>query len=354
MVNFILNNENFYNVKLNRYIMKTQALRLSGPVRIVFLTILLAIITSCSTYKDVIQWNVELKESKLPITNQCNPDEKLTSIKSAEQPKLIPETETREARIQVSGMPCGPNQEPPLYEIPVSRVKRITYVSDPLQPPQEISTGDLMTIEGCCRERNGWWIFDKFEIKAAIGYRGSQDSVVYTTPAGQETYYSSAFGFDRGGSSFVLGLEADGLWDLTFLDDSKRLQGGILVGVWPVDEAIFIPVGLNVRYTFNQYPDKYSNNCNSFYLYGNAGLPFDFQSGAPVFGNAWEFQRFFAGGGFGYDIAISCTTDLSIDLGYRFMNLPLPEIECCPDVPDGERNPFRASDVLLLRFGLTF
>jgi len=334
--------------------MKTQILRLLRLKNVIFVYILVVLLSSCSTYKDVIQWNVELKESKLPITNKCNPDEKLTSIKSAEQPKLIPETEAREARIQVSGIPCRPNEEPPVYEIPVSRIKRITYVSDPLQPPQEITTNDLMPLEGCCRERDGLWIFDKFEIKAAIGYRGDKDSIVYTTPAGQDVYHSSAFGFDRGGSSFVLGLEVDGLWNLTFLDESKRLQAGFILGAWPVDEAIFIPLGLNLRYTFNQFPPKYSNTCNSFYLYGNAGLPFDFQSGAPVFGNSWESQRFFAGGGFGYDIALNCNLDFSIDLGYRYMNLPLPEISCCPEVPDGERNPFRASDVLLLRLGLTF
>jgi hypothetical protein len=319
---------------------------------IVFVTA--GILSSCSTHKDYIQWNVELKESNLPITNRCDPNQKLTSIKSPEQPKLIPETEEREARIQVESLPCSKNEDPPVYDIPIARVKRITYVSDPLEPPMEIAIEDLMPLEGCCRMRDGWWVFDKFEIKAALGYRGSKDSIVYSTPGGQEVYHSSFFGTDRGGSSMVFGFEMDGMWNLLFLDKTKRLQAGFLLGVWPVDEAIFIPVGLNLRYTFNQFPQKYSGNCNSWYFYGNAGLPLDFQSGAPLFGNSSEFQRLFAGGGLGYDIALSCSMDLSIDLGYRYMNLPLPEITCCPDVPDGERNPFRASNVLLLRFGLTF
>jgi len=312
------------------------------------------IFVSCSSHKDVIQWNVELNESNIPITDKCEPNKKLTSIKSAEQPKLIPATEEREARVKVEGIPCSSKEEPPIYEIPVTRVKRVTYVSDPLQPPVEISKDNLAPIEGCCRYRDGWWIFDKFEIKAAVGYRGSKDSVVYPTPSGEEVYHSSFFGFDRGGSSMVLGLELDGLWNLTFLDDTKRLQGGFILGAWPVDESVFIPLGINIRYTFNQFPEPYSDNCNSWYFYGNAGLPFDFQTGAPIIGNAWEYQRFFAGLGIGYDIALSCTVDLSIDLGYRYMNLPLPEITCCPDIPAEERYPFRASNVLLLRAGLTF
>jgi hypothetical protein len=312
------------------------------------------ILTSCSSHKESIQWNVELKKSNLPITNRCDPNSKLTSIKSPEQPKLIPETEEREARIQIKSLPCSKNEDPPVYDIPVTKVKRITYVSDPLEPPREISIEELMPLEGCCRMRTGWWIFDKFEIKAALGYRGSKDSVIYSAPGGQEVYHSSFFGTDRGGSSMVFDLELDGMWNLLFLDKSKRLQAGFLLGLWPIDESMFIPVGLNLRYTFNQFPQKYSGNCNSWYFYGNIGLPLDFQSGAPLFGNSSEFQRLFAGGGLGYDFALSCSMDLSIDLGYRYMNLPLPETTCCPDIPDGERNPFRASNVLLLRFGLTF
>ncbi len=312
------------------------------------------ILSSCSSHKNVIKWNVELKESNLPITNKCDPDKKLTSIKSAEQPKLILATEEREARVKVKGVPCSENEEPPQYDIPVNRIKRITYVSDPIEPPEVINVNDLMPVEGCCRIRDGWWIFDKFEIKAALGYRGSKDSIVYSTPGGQEVYHSSFFGFDRGGSSMVLGLEFVGSWNLLFLDKSKKFQAGILLGAWPVDESVFIPLGLNLRYTFNQFPPKYSGNCGSWYLYGNGGIPFDFQSGAPVLGKSFDFQRFFAGGGLGYDIALNCNMDFSIDLGYRFINLPLPEITCCPQVPAEERNPFRKSDVLLLRFGITF
>jgi hypothetical protein len=309
---------------------------------------------SCSTQKNVIQWNVELNESDLPITNRCDPNQKLTSIKSAEQPKLIPASEEREARVRVEGIPCAEKEEPPIYEIPINRVKRVTYVSDPLEPPKELASNDLAPIDGCCRIRDGWWIFDKLEIRGAIGYRGTKDSVVYPSANGSTVYNSKFLGFDRGGSSLVLGLELAGMWDLLFIDKAHHLQGGFILGAWPVDESIFIPLGLNLRYTFNQFPAKFSDNCNSWYIYGNSGLPLDFKSKAPMFGKDMKSQRLFYGIGIGYDWAINCNVDFSIDLGYRYMNLPLPEITCCPGIPDGERNPYRASNVLLLRFGITY
>ena len=320
---------------------------------IVALTVSL-LLFSCTSQKNVIQWNVELKESDLPITNRCDPNQKLTSIKSAEQPKLIPATEEREARVRVEGIPCADKEDAPIYEVPVNRVKRITYVSDPLEPPKELSSDNLMPLEGCCRVRTGWWIFDKFEIRGAIGYRGTKDSVVYPTSNGTVVYNSKFLGFDRGGSSLVLGLELAGMWDLLFINKAHHVQGGFILGMWPVDESIFIPLGLNLRYTFNQYPPKASDNCNSWYLYGNGGIPFDFKSKAPVFGKDMKTQRLFWGAGIGYDWALNCKVDFSVDLGYRYMNLPLPEVTCCPGIPANERNPYRASNILLLRFGITY
>lgn len=321
-------------------------------VCLLFVCLLLA---SCSTSQNqVITWNVELEESQVPISNKCNPDQKLSSIKSPDKPVFIPETEDRSARIRVKGLPCTKGEDAPEYEVPLSRVKRITYVSDPLQPPSEITYKDLPEIKGCCRVRDGIWFFDKLEIRASIGYRGSEDSVIYPTPSGQEVYKSSFMGFDRGGSSIVLGFEIAGLWNVPFIDKSKHLQLGIITGLWPDDGSLFIPVGLQARYTFNQFPAKFSDNCNSFYFYANAGLPLDFQTDAPYFGSSMDFQRYFYGFGLGYDWAVNCDMDFSVDIGLRGMNLPLPPIECCSTNSDDDRNPFRNSTVLLLRFGLTF
>lgn len=326
--------------------------------RIIMILVLCPLIcllfSSCGTPQKVITWNVELKETELPITDKCNPDAKLSSIKSGDKPVLIPESEEREARVRVLGMPCFEGEDPPIYEIPINRVKRVTYVSDPLLPPVTLDVSQLDILEGCCRQRTGLLFFDKFEIRGGIGYRGSKDSVIYPTPTGEEIYRSSFINFDRGGSSMIFKFELSGLWNLPFIDRTNRLQAGILTGLWPTDESLFIPVGLNLRYTLNQMPARYADNCNSWYMYATAGLPLDFQTNAPLFGSSSKYQRIFYGLGLGYDIAVTCAMDFSIDLGYRYMNLPLPEIECCTTAPTDKRNPFRSSNSLLLRFGLTF
>ncbi|MFC2131317.1 hypothetical protein ACFLSQ_07770 [Bacteroidota bacterium] len=309
---------------------------------------------SCSSSKDVISWNVEIKDSEIPLTDKCDPTVKLQSVKSPEKPKLLPATELREARVRVEGLPCKKGEKAPVYEIPMGRVKRITYVADPLQPPVQANKEDLAVIEGCCRVRDGWWIFDKLELRGFIGYRGSEDSVIYPTPTGYKTYESSFFGFDRGGSSLIAGFEAAGMWNVPFLDEDGLFQLGVMTGLWPMDEALFIPAGLYGRYTFNQAPSKYSEYCNTWYLYGTVGLPLDFETDAPIFGSSSDYQRYFYGLGIGYDWAINCDMDFSIDLGIRNMNLPLPPYTCCESTPEEHRNPFRSSTAVLLRFGLTF
>jgi len=323
--------------------------------RIMILTIpIVVFIISCGTSKDVVTWNVEIKDSEIPITDKCDPKVKLQSIKTAEKPKLLPATELREARVKVIGIPCEDGEKSPEYEIPIDRVRRITYVADPLQPPVQAAVNDLPVIEGCCRIRDGWWFFDKVELRGLVGYRGSEDRVVYPSPTGDIVYESSFFGFDRGGSSLFTGFEAAGLWNLKFLDPTGAFQLGLMSGVMPVDESMFIPLGLYGRYTFNQNPSKYSEACNTWYLYGTLGLPLDFNSEAPLIGNEMEFQRYFYGFGIGYDWAINCDFDLSFDLGIRKMNLPLPRYTCCVNTPDENRNPFRNSTAILFRFGLTF
>ncbi len=311
-------------------------------------------LSSCSSGEKTISWNVELKESRLPITDKCAPNEKLRSVKSPEKPKVIPPTETLPARLRVVGVPCEKGEEPPIYYIPADRVKRVTYVADPLSPPVVAKIEDLPLMKGCCRLRDGFWFFDKFEIKGTLGYRGGSDEVSYPTPTGEKVYKSSLLGFDRGGSSLTIGLEVAGLWNVPKLDKTGKFQLGFLTGIWPQDESAFIPLGLYARYTFNQFPAKYSPDCGSWFLYGTAGLPLDFSSDAPLFGSSSEFQRYFYGGGIGYDFPISCDADFSVDFGIRQANLPLPPYSCCSNVPKDEKNPFRNSTVALLRFGLSF
>ena len=310
------------------------------------------LLSSCGTSKNVITWNVELKDSEIPITDKCNPGTKLQSIKSAEKPMLIPADEETEAKVRVLGVPCSPDADPQSYDVPVSRVKRITYVSDPLEPPSQVEVVELQPLLGCCSERDGFAVFDKFELRGLIGYRGTQEQ--YYKPGATTPFESKFISFDEGGSTIIIGLEISGLWDVPFLDDSRKLQLGFITGLWPWDGSLFVPVGLHGRYTFNPHPKPSSANCNTWYLYGNLGLPLDFQTKAPLFGSSFDFQRYFYGLGIGYDWAIACNMDLSFDLGFRAMNLPLPPCESCPLTPADERYPYRYSRALLFRFGLTF
>ncbi len=321
--------------------------------QLVLLLALSLAVASCSSSKDVVTWNVELNDAEIPITNRCDPDEKLSSVKSTEKPLLIPETEDRAARVRVVGVPCSDGEDAPIYEIPIARVKRITFVSDPLEPPTQVAKNNLDVLEGCCRIRDGWWVFDKVELRGSLGYRGVEDSVTYpgTPPT---TYNSSFFGFDRGGSSMIVGIEAAGMWDANFIDPEGKFQLGVLTGAWPMDEAVFVPLALHGRYTFNQDPFKFSDDCDTWYFYGDLGLPLDFQTGAPVFGSSMTYQRYFYGLGLGYDWAIDCDMDFSLDLGVRGMNLPLPACEACDGIPDDKKFPYRNSTALLLRFGLTW
>ncbi len=334
---------------------KRDLIKLSKSVFLFLISITTALtFFSCGTSKDVITWNVEIKEEEMPITDKCNPSRKLQAVKSPEKPKYLPETEVMPARVRIIGTPCDKGEKPPVYEIPSNRVQRITYVADPLKPPKLIAIEELPVIEGCCRVRDGILFFDKLEFKGALGYRGSGDEVVYPTPAGTKTYESSFFGFDRGGSSMFVGLELMGLWSVPSIDESEAFQLGFLTGLLPLDGSAFVPVGAYGRYTFNQTPSKYSEYCDSWFLYATAGLPLDFETEAPLIGESSDYQRYFYGLGLGYDWAVSCNMDLSVDLGLRGMNLPLPPYTCCSDVPDENRNPFRNSTAVLLRIGVVF
>lgn len=315
----------------------------------------LLVLISCSTHQDIIKWNVELKEGDISVKDKCSPDTKLQSIKSTEKPELIPASEDQDAVLRITGMPCITEGEHPLYVVPISRIKRITYLSDPLTPPEEVPLSDLNTFKSCCRFRNGFWIFDKFEIRGLIGYRGIDEEIGYLQPDGSTLIYKSKFvGFDRGGSTLIFGIETSGMWDLALLDKTKHLQGGFILGYIPTDESNFFPVGLNIRYTFKQQPVSKFDNCNTWYLFGNAGLPIDFETKAPTFYENSDFQRYFYGFGIGYDWALNCKLDFSIDLGYKEMNLPLPACEVCELTPIRERYPFRNSKLIVLRFGLTY
>lgn len=310
-------------------------------------------LTSCGSslpVGDVQQWNIELAE---PIANKCT-GESMVSISSDMQPQYIAPTATREARLRVFSMTQCENDRDRVYDIPASRVKRVTYVSDPLQPPKVYALEDNPPPpDPCCRHREGAWGFDKIELRVMAGIRGRDDETyLHQTAEGKVPYESSFFNLERGGSNLLVGAETAWLWSL---DEKGAFQLGPMLGVWPTDGSVFIPLGIHPRYTFTPNPDhsEFEPNCNTWFVYGDVGLPFDFQSGAPVFGDSFNRQRLFYGLGIGHDWAWGCDKDFSVDIGVRRMHLPLPEIECCPDVPSDQRNAYRASTSVYVRLGIT-
>lgn len=307
--------------------------------------------TDCPTCKEKdsdqkrgpIRWNVEFKK---PVVNKCT-QEFVLSISTDIKPDSVPTAEGEPAVI-VTGMPCTDGSTP-VYRIPYSDIKEITDMSDPLVPPGPWKPDEPCLC--CCRERTGWWIFDKLELRAMIGYRPEPDPVFYPSATGGTLYEPSFINFDRGGSQLFFGFELAGMWSLT---KSGNFQLGFMTGVWPIDGSIFVPVAIHPRYTFNQNPNPYEPYCNSWYIYGDLGLPLDFQTEAPIIGDLFDRSRYLIGIGIGYDWAISCSVDFSVDLGIRSFNLPLPPIDCCPDIPNEKSYYYRKSTGPILRFGLTF
>ena len=322
--------------------------------------------------KDVpITWNVELKT---PEQSKCN-GESIMSIKSPFKPKFIPNDSEKDFSCdsgvdwdghtweeyiknknvsELDGEICVvegtcDQKNMPIHRIHTGNVEEITMVQNPLLTTDKWTPDEP---EICCiRIRNGWLIFDKFEFRAMGGWRPEPNPVFYASQDGGTWYKPELFGFDRGGSQILVGAELMGSW---YLDKDGYWALGFITGVWPVEESLFIPVGLHARYTFNPKPVPYDGYCNSWNLFADVGIPIDFISGAPLFGKSFDVQRYFIDAGIGYDIAVCCEMDLTIDLGVRIMNLPLPQIDCCPDIPDTERNPFRRSGYPFLRFGITF
>lgn len=292
------------------------------------------------------EWNVALKS---PIYDDCQKRE-IGSIVSDVKPDSIPLGESGKSVVRVmSAVPCADGSYK-TYEIPYSNVLEVTSTSDPLIPPDPWEPDPPCPC--CCAERDGVLFFDKLELRGMIGYRGPQDGISYPEPNGTDTFYEpSTFGTDRGGSDVVYGAEIAGMWSL---DQNDAFQLGFLTGIWPMDGSMFVPVALHGRYTWNQHPNPYGTKCNAWYLFGDLGMPLDFETEAPFIGSFFDRQRYFWGIGFGHDIAISCDLDFSIDLGIRQTNNPLPPLNCCPDVPDEDKNPYRLSTIGFLRLGITF
>lgn len=292
-------------------------------------------------------WNVELLAA---VADPCD-GTVVRSLIAAFPPLLLVQAGRDSVyRITVPCVAGGECTGMKRIDVPVASVRRVTSVSDPRIPPRILRPE--MACVNCERQRTGWWFFDKVELRAMGGHRGKQSAVLYPNDAGGTLYEPETFGFGRGGTTITVGAEAAVLWDVLRLNERDVLHLGALTGVWPADGSVFIPASFHPRLTFNNRPDPYGCSCNAWYVFGDAGLALDGQSGAPL--SPLFEKRFFYGAGIGYEWVASKSADLAIDMFYRRIRLPLPSIDCCPGTPTDLRNPIRASHVIGLRIGLTF
>lgn len=256
-----------------------------------------------------------------------------------------------DAILKICLIPCSGGQKGEELRVSTKDVLEITSIGEPQKITPRDTVIDPPEVR-CDRRRDGLWVFDKVELRAMFGNRAlfkKINGVFYADANGGTTYNPSALNFDRGGSDFLLGIESAWSWNAKFIDKKDHVQLGVFLGLWPVDGSLFIPLGLHIRYTDNPKPCNYSEHCGSWYYFGDAGIPLDFNTKAPIFS-----KRYFIDAGIGYDFNVSKSMDFSVDLGLRNMNLPLPQIVCCPDIPDDQKNPYRNSTSLFLRFGITF
>jgi hypothetical protein len=345
--------------------------------------VVLLLVVGCATPKQSIQYGknertkiqtynimlVPQGDSLQELRDECGGGEILRAITTDTKPRLILSKRivagytTTDTLVLIETMPCGTFNTRKSYKVPIGRIagRVFSTLSDPLEGPQQFPITEVIPGNECCRNRSGALGFDKVELRLGVGGRFGSDSVSYpVVDAGgqpiapfQELYRSSLFGFGRGGSNIVPSLEASGLFSL---NATGSWHLGPMVGLMPTDGSLFIPVAAHLRYTAFPTPpiEDADPSCNTPYVFALAGLPFDVQTGAPIIGSSMARQRVFMGAGVGYDWTLNCDVDLSIDLGVRYMNLPLPEIDCCPNIDSDDRFPFRESTMLMVRVGLTW
>ncbi len=109
------------------------------------------------------------------------------------------------------------------------------------------------------------------------------------------------------------------------------------------------PFFLHARY-------QLSAHCFAPFLYAQAGTVFDDQSGETLgFNNLFEAAPKLFSIGAGVDFPLSEILDVSVDLGYRYMQLPTAVVCDCSDRPErAEAIYYNESHGLLLRLGVTF
>lgn len=189
-------------------------------------------------------------------------------------------------------------------------------------PPEYNPVGIVTPCDDRQRERN--WYFVELR---AFGYLTGEDES------------DSQIGID----AFTFGPEA--VFGLRF----GQWGVGLGASYFHSNDINRFPVFLHGRY-------QLSLHCFAPFLFMQAGTVFDDQSGERL-----GPDEIFSTGpklfsvGIGVDYPLSEMLDLSVDIGYRYLQLPTAVLCDCSDVPEREEAIyFNESHGLLLRLGVTF
>ncbi len=222
-------------------------------------------------------------------------------------------------------------------------VQRVTFLSTPLEPPTEIPWDDIPMehITCLCCELNDGPTFT--EVHLGGTYRGNA-TYLRQTAKGVDTVSTHGFGsMSADGSVGTLQLDLEHGWRV------GKWRLGAFVGLLPSDGAWFIPAGFHVAYEFR---DEFLGMCPQ--IFTNIGIPFDFQTGAPIFFSKFDRTRKFINGGFALERPFHGHTNWSFQLGAEYVTLPLPKIDCCPGLPNEDHYPTRSWIAIYAGIGFSF
>jgi hypothetical protein len=247
------------------------------------------------------------------------------------------------------------------YELDSSQVKMITTISD---ADISLINDKIVKISqppcpDCNRKRSPF----KIELRGMAGVRPlTEKSIFYPSITNGTTYQRKFLGFGIGGTTVVVGPEIALLPRLFTVKNKHSFNLGVLSGFWPVDGGSYIPISLHPRYTLNEFPSLLNAcSCNTLYFFGDLGTAYD-ASGKIDFIYNKKLTSTFFGAGLGMDFGLTKWFDLSVDAGYRYTNLSLPEIPDLKDcidkfqgkVPLNSIYPMRSVGAFFVRFGITF
>lgn len=226
-------------------------------------------------------------------------------------------------------------------EINSNLVKKTTGTSDADLPPIEVKPS---TDAACNRYRQ----LVKLEARIMTGVR--LDVPEYYIKPGAGQIQRDWFAMYEQGGFGIFGVEAAVLPRLFTISDKHSFNLGPMIGAWPVDGGLFIPLSLHPRFTFNDITNPFKGDwfsCNAIYLFGDYGLSFrTFNIGDTGDNTSLNFNsnglpiNYFWDIGIGIDLSQSPKRkhDLSFDIGFRRTTHELPVSPLVVDCIDGNGN----------------